>query len=588
LTFAVGGAASGSGRRRAVAARAPAARGSGNGGSGDESEDDDGAPAADSMHGVHSCVCPCKARAVRRLSSKAGKRRRALAVLGFTKSTIPAHMDGDRWVARGHFDVVHKKGAVPTLWWSWTTGTYEVVPPDARTPATVRSSGRGLSSLRALRASKNLRIADRELVETAESELRQTLRSHAELERDVQLLRQQLASAEQTREARREWAPFGGGGCSSPCFRFAAFRGDTAACLRVFGLGSRTIEALAKLLETFGFGDDKGFETASFRASLVRAGGVDGAAHSAESVRFSNFRSLPAVRGAGGARRRLLIVDMLTHSLYILKHDASIKHAGFLFGVGETTSSNYFIQTITALDKCFFIMYPPLSADDSRLLTPISAKGKVGDPAASLFAADAAERQALMPMDGGTQAMYYSNYKKTHTHKLKVLVHIGGFPVWVSDAYTGVAGDDEILIAEWKNILRFVPHGSTIFVDKGYHTGRLMEMAVKAGIRIVAPPRKVDNVEFTSLQLQSTQKVANIRIVVETVIGAVSQRWRFFRNGRHSVHLNDIVSAAYRVCFFLESSFPPRNQSDTMPLKSETAAVAAEAAAAVANVAGES
>ena len=601
---AAAGVSGGRKRRRASAdedaeesGSSGAASGGGSGVAGAGGADGEGAAAAVADgrgHGVHVCVCRCKAPAFRRLSSKVSKRRRALAVMGFTRTQIsdlplpPASL----WVAQGHFRD-NKKGAPPTFRWphdaKWQQGStnhYELVSADAPTPATVRTSvQKGLSSLKQLRGSHHLRQAEQELVAEAAAELRQALRGNAELERELEGLRQQVASARERVAARGDGAPYGGGGGHSPRLRFAAVDDDTEKSLAVFGLGDRSIKSLAAALDFFGLGATKHFDSGRFRSMLEASNGVDGTAHSAASTRFSTFRESPTVDGGGGGTRVLATVDMVAHTLYILKHDITIVHAGWLFNISPRTSSRYFIITITALDKFFVIMYPPLSSADSRLLTPISAKDKVGDASASLFAADAAERQAVMPHDGGIQAMYFSNYKKVHTHKLKVVVHVGGFPVHVSDAYTGFANDDDVLVAEWDNILRYVPRGSIIYVDKGYHTGRVLELALKAGITILAPPRKVDNVEFTSLQLQSTQKVANIRIVVETVIGAVSQRWRFFRNGRHPAHMNDLVSAAYRVCFFLENSFPPRNQGDTLPLKSataETAAAAASAAAAAA------
>jgi hypothetical protein len=520
-----------------------------------------------------------------------------LAVLGFTRTEISALPlpPYSLWVAQGHFPD-NAKAALPTFRWpheaKWRPGStshYELVSADAPTPPTLHSSvAKGLSSLKQLRQSQNLRKADHDLVADAAAELRQALRGSAELERELQELRRTLISSQaQARRsaARGERASYGGGGGHSPRMRFAAVDGDTAQSLSVFGLGDRSIKSLAAALDVFGFNATKIVESGRFRSLLAVSDGVDGTAHSAASTRFSTFRDLPAVSGGGGASRHLATVDMVAHTLYILKHDITLAHAGWLFGISPTTSSRYFTVTITALDNFFVIMYPPLTSADSALLTPISAKDKVGDASASLYAVDAAERPAVMPHDGGIQGLYYSNYKKTHTHKLKVVVHVGGFVVHVSDAYTGFANDDDVLVAEWDNVLRFVPRGSIIYVDKGYHTGRVLELALKAGISILAPPRKVDNVEFTSLQLQKTQKVANIRIVVETVIGVVSQRWRFFRNGRHPAHMNDLVSAAYRVCFFLENCFPPRNQSDTLPLKSATAETAAAAAAAAVSAA---
>ena len=226
---------------------------------------------------------------------------------------------------------------------------------------------------------------------------------------------------------------------------------------------------------------------------------------------------------------------------------------------------------------------------------------KVGDPGAQLFAADAYERAAAMPSGGARQSLFYSLYKHNHTHKFQLVVSLGGWVVFASDAYAGGANDNDLFDREWPNILKVVPRGSTIYVDKvcscgqngphhdefsaplppcclpplfhlhtllsqGYHTGRLVSRGLAAGITITVPPRKIKDRSFTSLQLQETQKTANLRVVVENIIGVCSQRWRWVRNGRHSVYVTDLVSAANRVCFYLDNCFPPRVQGDTQPM----------------------
>jgi hypothetical protein len=175
------------------------------------------------------------------------------------------------------------------------------------TPPTLHSSvAKGLSSLKQLRQSQNLRKADHDLVADAAAELRQALRGSAELERELQELRRTLISSHaQARRsaARGEWASYGGGGGHSPHMRFAAVDGDTAQSLSVFGLGDRSIKSLAAALDVFGFNATKNVESGCFRSLLAVSDGVDGTAHSAASTRFSTFRNLPAVSGGGGASR---------------------------------------------------------------------------------------------------------------------------------------------------------------------------------------------------------------------------------------------------------------------------------------------
>jgi hypothetical protein len=174
------------------------------------------------------------------------------------------------------------------------------------------------------------------------------------------------------------------------------------------------------------------------------------------------------------------------------------------------------------------------------------------------------EAAAAKPKDSVLNARFFSQYKNRTTVKYFILVNTAGFVVYVSDAYVGSSTDDDVLKKEWDNIIRIVPRGSVIFVDKGYTVAHFLERAACAGVEFRVPPRKTSGVtQFEAHQVAATAAIANTRIIVENVIGATSNLFPWIRRP-HPTGLMDVISPATRVAFFLRNWKPKMTQGSTL------------------------
>jgi hypothetical protein len=201
--------------------------------------------------------------------------------------------------------------------------------------------------------------------------------------------------------------------------------------------------------------------------------------------------------------------------------------------------------------------------DRALASTPKAAADKAGiDVPAE--ATDGMESFTQSCKDGTTHALLWSNYKRHCTYKWLVLVSLGGFVVFVSDAYVGSTSDDDMLRKEWEKLLPFLPPGSLLYADRGYHMTAILAKAAAARVSLVGPPRKVTGeTQSDPSMARDTARIANLRIVVEHIIGRTSMLFPWIRR-KFPLSARDIVTAAVRVAFFMVNFKPPLTSGGTV------------------------
>jgi hypothetical protein len=77
---------------------------------------------------------------------------------------------------------------------------------------------------------------------------------------------------------------------------------------------------------------------------------------------------------------------------------------------------------------------------------------------------------------------------------------------------------------------RYLPPGCVVYVDKGFLLADILPLATPLNITFKIPPRKaVGADQFAAHDTEATAAVANVRIVVENVIGQVASHWPFVK-----------------------------------------------------------
>jgi len=383
-----------------------------------------------------------------------------------------------------------------------------------------------------------------------------------------------LGAEEEAEALKAEVASFGDlpqwkqrhSGCISPCLRFDVIKDDVRTCRTLFGFGGDFISALVRHVDNFGaLSKSPRYNAENFRA-LLREDSVAAAAAGASSVRLSTVQAKPSGQLLG---RATSIFDDVAITLFILHTDSTHDHAAWLFGIGSMTVSEIFATVITILDKFFHTEFGPMDFERARLTTPLSLAEKTGHSAPA-FALDALEGRHQAPRAGILNAMLFSQYKNGTTVKYLVLVSLGGFVVYVSDAFVGSTSDNNVVIAVVPDMMKYIPRGSTIFVDKGFLLAQLIETATTYGITFRVPPRKESGVkQYEAHNTDTTAKIANVRIVVENVIGRTSGLFPYVKAVQPGVK-SDLLSSSTRVCFFLTNFLPPLTSGGSVNIHART------------------
>ena len=147
------------------------------------------------------------------------------------------------------------------------------------------------------------------------------------------------------------------------------------------------------------------------------------------------------------------------------------------------------------------------------------------------------------------QAQCYSDYKHHTTVKFLVGITPNGLFSYVSDCYGGRASDKHIAMDS--GFLDSVEPYDEIMADRGF---KIREILMTRMASLAIPPNAQTNMQLTSADVQSTSRVANVRIYVEQAIG----RMKWFRILKNELpmlllpNVDDIVKTYCALCNLLE------------------------------------
>ena len=118
------------------------------------------------------------------------------------------------------------------------------------------------------------------------------------------------------------------------------------------------------------------------------------------------------------------------------------------------------------------------------------------------------------PTDMDCQSGTWSDYKHHNTAKVLLAILPNGLITFISKSYMGRLTDDFVTVDS--GYLATLPPGSQIMADRGF---LLQKECWEHNITIIRPTGRRGVNQFTSEQCMKSKKVANLRILVEQVIG---------------------------------------------------------------------
>lgn len=203
-------------------------------------------------------------------------------------------------------------------------------------------------------------------------------------------------------------------------------------------------------------------------------------------------------------------------TLIKLKLNISYKSISVLFGISDTTCTNYFLVTIDILFLIFksLIVWPTKEKIDSNLPVCFS---NYKDTRVVL---DCFETTVERPKCLNCRIRTYSHYKGNHTIKSMVGIAPDGLIIFLSSVYGGRASDKFIFMDS--KILDKCIEGDGIMVDKGF---LIDQECTERGIKLYRPPFLGKSKQLCVTDGIKNAEIARARVHVERTI----QRVKIFK-----------------------------------------------------------
>lgn len=224
--------------------------------------------------------------------------------------------------------------------------------------------------------------------------------------------------------------------------------------------------------------------------------------------------SVPEPRAA-----KLSHFDCFILTLMKLRLNASNYDLGFRYGVSESTICRALTKWIEAMDirLSFLIMWP--DRESIQRTMPFCFQPHYGLRVTSII--DCFELFIEKPSDLLAKSCTWSQYKHYNTAKYLISITPQGIISFISNGWGGRVSDKHIV--EHSGYLNKLLPGDVVLADRGFDVADSVAM-LGATLDIPAFTRGCEQLQPSDVE--STRKLANVRIHVERIIGAVRQRFQ--------------------------------------------------------------
>ena len=225
------------------------------------------------------------------------------------------------------------------------------------------------------------------------------------------------------------------------------------------------------------------------------------------------------------------------------------------FGISEATVSRVFSRWIEAMDTrlSFLIKWP--DRESLQRTMPFCFRCNYGLKVTSII--DCFEIFIERPSNLLAKNCTWSQYKHYNTAKYLISITPQGYISFISDGWRGRFSDKYIV--ENSGYLKHLLPGDVVLADRGFDVADSVAL-YGATLHIPAFTRGCD--QLGPSEVEATCKLANVRIHVERVIGAMRQRFQILsatgvlQKEMYSQKLNDavVLDAVVRVCCSLHNA----------------------------------
>ena len=220
---------------------------------------------------------------------------------------------------------------------------------------------------------------------------------------------------------------------------------------------------------------------------------------------------------------KLSLFQQFICTLMKLRLNCSVQLLAFLFNVSSATVSRLLLKWLVQMDIRLqdLIIWP--DRDSLQKTMPECFQQSFGKKVAVII--DCFEIFIERPSNLRARTSTWSNYKHNNTVKILIGIIPQGVVGFISEAWGGRVSDK--YLTEHCGILRKLLPGDVILADRGFDISESVG-AMQAKLHIPAFTRGKS--QLSALEVEETRKIANVRIHVERVIGAVRQKYTILKS----------------------------------------------------------
>ncbi|XP_066303870.1 uncharacterized protein [Branchiostoma lanceolatum] len=206
-----------------------------------------------------------------------------------------------------------------------------------------------------------------------------------------------------------------------------------------------------------------------------------------------------------------------------LRLSLSLQDISYRFGISLSTSCRIFDKWITAMNNrlSFLILWPQRT--ELRKTMPLVFKKNFGNSVSVII--DCFEIFIDRPSSLIARAMTWSNYKHHNTVKFLIGISPQGCISFISKAWGGRVSDK--YLTENCGILKKLLPGDIVLADRGFN---IADSVAFEGAKLYIPAFTKGKKQLSALEVETTRKIANVRIHVERVIGLVRRKYTILQS----------------------------------------------------------
>ena len=215
--------------------------------------------------------------------------------------------------------------------------------------------------------------------------------------------------------------------------------------------------------------------------------------------------------------------QQLILTLMKLRHNFDYRELAEHFFISNSTVSRIFLKVLHVL----FIRLKPViiwpEREDLRISMPMAFRKDYGDKVVSII--DCFEVKIDQPSNLRARSQTWSHYKHHHTIKYLIGITPQGSIFLISKGYGGRVSDK--FIVDHCSFLNNLIPGDVVLADRGFNIETSVAMM---GATLNIPAFTRGKSQLSATEVESTRKIARVRIHVERVIRSLRQKYSILRS----------------------------------------------------------